>query len=156
MITVGVFTPERVLMSAFDFNSFPMFFSSPMLSRLKSGMSWTGLDDGDVINKTTIAWSPSRHPPVKYALLSLTCPGETKKYWFHWIKISRGRCLRWVQCYWLFGGPCENRTHDQRIKSPLLYLAELTAQKELYFITPCIQGVKIFFAYSIPAILWHF
>ena len=29
---------------------------------------------------------------------------------------------------YFFGGPCENRTHDQRIKSPLLYLAELTAQ----------------------------
>ena len=29
--------------------------------------------------------------------------------------------------YLLFGGPCENRTHDQRIKSPLLYLTELTA-----------------------------
>ena len=27
----------------------------------------------------------------------------------------------------LFDGPCVNRTRDQRIKSPLLYLTELTA-----------------------------
>ncbi len=27
----------------------------------------------------------------------------------------------------LFDGPCEDRTRDQRIKSPLLYLTELTA-----------------------------
>ena len=32
-----------------------------------------------------------------------------------------------------YGGPCENRTHDQRIKSPLLYQTELTAQpKSVY------------------------
>ena len=28
------------------------------------------------------------------------------------------------------GGPYRNRTCDQRIKSPLLYLTELTAQQE--------------------------
>jgi len=74
MVTVGVFTPERVLMSAFDLHSFPMSFSSPMLSRLKSGMSWTGLDDGDAIEILKwIAgkWSPSRQSPMKYAPLLL-------------------------------------------------------------------------------------
>jgi hypothetical protein len=29
---------------------------------------------------------------------------------------------------WAAGGPCGSRTHDQRIKSPLLYQTELTAQ----------------------------
>ena len=32
-----------------------------------------------------------------------------------------------------FGGPYENRTRDQRIKSPLLYRTELTAHRMKFF-----------------------
>jgi hypothetical protein len=33
----------------------------------------------------------------------------------------------------LLGGPCGNRTRDQRIKSPLLYRTELTAHRMMFF-----------------------
>ena len=37
-------------------------------------------------------WVKPGITPVKYAMLSLTCPGETKENtWFHWIKISLGK-----------------------------------------------------------------
>jgi hypothetical protein len=41
-----------------------------------------------------------------------------------------------------FGGPCENRTHDQRIKSPLLYRTELTARFNPDFAAAIYCGLK--------------
>ncbi len=44
----------------------------------------------------------------------------------------------------LFGGPCESRTRDQRIKSPLLYQTELTAQRKKNFNTYCLCCQNVF------------
>jgi hypothetical protein len=49
-------------------------------------------------------------------------------------------------CDFINGGPCESRTRDQRIKSPLLYQTELTAHREKYYhIIAFLANVKIFF-----------
>jgi hypothetical protein len=47
----------------------------------------------------------------------------------------------------ILGGPCRNRTCDQRIKSPLLYLTELTARNQTNLI-PQRFVVKGFFRWE--------
>ena len=74
---------------------------------------------GRIFFKITYKWSPSRYSPQRGSLYSIV------------------------------GGPYRNRTCGQRIKSPLLYLTELTAQTEneltsMYF-TVCQKKIKDIF-----------
>jgi hypothetical protein len=56
----------------------------------------------------------------------------------------------------LCGGPCENRTHDQRIKSPLLYQTELTARLDKKLFLPSLRIlVKRFFTLLIGLVRTH-
>ena len=80
--------------------------------RRERPVSWTWLDDGDVICRITFFWSPSRYSP------------------------QRGSN---IQCV---GGPCANRTRDQRIKSPLLYRTELTAQTGIWLLSTFSPGCQ--------------
>ena len=53
-------------------------------------------------------------------------------------------------------GPCVNRTRDQRIKSPLLYLTELTAHTGFRFIEiadcNCFALANTPFAFALQAV----
>jgi hypothetical protein len=91
-------------------------------------VSWTWLDDGDAIiaNK----WSPSGMSPKIGPMLSVQVvkrpPPKRRK------RGNRAAKPRFIKSRsdFILGGPCRNRTCGQRIKSPLLYLTELTARNQ--------------------------
>ena len=79
-------------------------------------MSKTGLDDRDVIDQDNVC-----------TVTAELFPGEIRCT--PAAEISRRRHLKREHGK-ENGGPCRNRTCDQRIKSPLLYLTELTARSQ--------------------------
>jgi hypothetical protein len=109
--------------------------------RRERPVSWTWLDDGDV-TKLNNVWMVT----VEVFTSERVRAGFRISDAGYWTLICNpeSRSQKPESCF-SDGGPCENRTHDQRIKSPLLYQTELTARSQGTKVNPFTYLVKRFF-----------